>query len=144
MTPLAMLMLVAAQRREIHRTEKKVTIKKLHTWILSCRWSKESELYDVALNFLETRSRGGFPTTDRWWSAGGVSPVLCSSCFRGSGWLCIWVAGDRWRAPGGFSPSCVPMGWVGCALLGSVSFRFRRIAIRCGISVWAIPRSSLP
>ena len=87
MTPLALLMLVAAQRREIHRTEKKVTIRKLHTWILSCRWSNESELYDVTLNFLETRPSGGFPTRDRWWSAGGFSPVLCPTCFP----LVVWV-----------------------------------------------------
>ena len=77
MTPLAVLMLVAAQRREIMKWEKKVTIKKLHQWILGCRWSTESELHNVALNFLETcagfspRAGGGLQVDFPQAAAGG-------------------------------------------------------------------------
>ena len=56
MSPLALLMLVAAQRREIAKTEKKVTIPKLHEWIRKVRWNRDSELFNVKLNFLDTPS----------------------------------------------------------------------------------------
>ena len=53
MTPLALIMLVAAQRREISKTEKKVTNSKLHSWIRQCKWNKDSELYECKQSFVE-------------------------------------------------------------------------------------------
>ena len=55
MSPLALLMLVVAKRRQMAKVEK-VTTAKLHAWVLSCNWNLDSELYKASLNFLDTRS----------------------------------------------------------------------------------------
>ena len=54
LSPLALLMLVVAQRREIAKQNGKVTTATLHTRMQTFNWHDESELKACSMNFLDT------------------------------------------------------------------------------------------
>ena len=67
-SPLAMLMLVQAQRRELGKSGT-VTTKRLFDWFMKVNWSADTE--KVTMSFLDSHEQHGY----RALSSGGCTPL---------------------------------------------------------------------